>query len=103
MKTLISAFCLLCATAAFGQTATILSNNPQPATIPDHPQHASEHAMATETSLFGPASAYSYAQGDRPLWEFSSEKHEIPLGDVARAYRQGHVVDRKAVKTLDSD
>src|SRR5208337_3290014 len=76
MKTIIVAFCLLCATAAVGQTARFLSNNPQ---------HASEHAMATETSLFGATSAYTYAQGERPLWEFgSSDKHEVPLGDVAR-------------------
>ncbi|MGD1021442.1 MAG: hypothetical protein ABR880_01585 [Candidatus Sulfotelmatobacter sp.] len=104
MKTLIIAFCLLCATAAVGQTATVLSNNPQPTILPDHPQHAAEHAMATETSLFGANSAYTYAQGERPLWEFgSSDKHEVPLGDVARAYRQGHIIDRKAVKTLNSD
>jgi hypothetical protein len=102
MKTLIVTFCWLCATAALGQTASVLSNNPQPTVIPDHPQHASEHAMAKETTLFGP-SPYTYAQGDRPLWEFGSEKQEIPLGDVARAYRKGHVVERKAVKTVGND
>jgi hypothetical protein len=104
MKTLIIAFGLLFATAAFGQTASVLSNNPQPAVVPDHPQHAAAHAMGEEVSLFGPISAYTYAQGERPLWEFgSSDKREIPLGDVARAYRKGHVIDRKAVKTLDSE
>jgi hypothetical protein len=102
MKTLIIAFCVLCATAAFGQNAAVLSSVPQPTSVPEHPQHASQHAMATETTLFGP-SPYNYAQGDRPLWEFGSEKTEIPLGDVARAYRKGHVAERKAVKTLDSD
>jgi hypothetical protein len=60
--------------------------------------------MGQEVSLFGPISAYTYAQGERPLWEFgSSDKREIPLGDIARAYRKGHVIDRKAVKTLDSE
>lgn len=104
MKTLIIAFCLLCATAAFGQSASVLSNNPQPTVVPDHPQHASQHAMGQEVSLFGSSSAYTYAQGERPLWEFgSSDKHEVPLGDVARAYRKGHVIDRKAVKSLNSD
>ncbi|MGA7401018.1 MAG: hypothetical protein WCC99_02750 [Candidatus Sulfotelmatobacter sp.] len=104
MKTLIVAFCLLSATAAFGQIASVLSNNPQPTVVPDHPQHATEHAMATETSLFGTSSAYTYAQGERPVWEFgSSGKQEVPLGDIARAYRQGHIINRKAVKTLNSD
>jgi len=41
MKTTFFAFCFLCATAAFGQTAGVLSNNPQPTEVPDHPQHAS--------------------------------------------------------------
>jgi hypothetical protein len=104
MKTLIIAFGLLFATAAFGQVGNVLSSNPQPAVVPDHPQHATQHAMGQEMSLFGTTSAYTYAQGERPLWEFgSSDKREIPLGDVARAYRQGHVIDKKAVKTLDSE
>jgi hypothetical protein len=103
MKTLIVAFCLLCATAAFGQLAGSISSTPQPTVMSDHPLHASQHAMGAETSLFGPTSAYTYAQGERPLWEFGSVKHEIPLGDVARAYRKQHSIDKKAVMTLDGD
>ncbi len=102
MKTTFFAFCFLCATAAFGQTAGVLSNNPQPTEVPDHPQHASEHAMAQESNLLG-SSAYSYAQGERPLWDFGSAKQEVPLGDIARAYRKGHVIDKKAVKVLEND
>jgi len=58
--------------------------------------------MAAENSLLG-TSAYSYAQGEQPVVEFGSPKQETPLGDVARAYRKGHVVDKKAVKVLEND
>ncbi len=102
MKTTVFAFCFLCATAAFGQVASSsISSAAQPIVVPDHPQHASEHAMAQESSLLS-ASAYSYAQGEQPLWQFGSVKHETPLGDVARAYRQGHMIDRKAAKIVEN-
>ena len=96
------ALCFLCATAAFGQTASVLTNNPQQLVVPDHPLHASEHAMAQESSLLG-SSAYSYAQGERPLWEFGSVKQEVSLGEVARAYRNGHVIERKASRVSTND
>lgn len=100
MKTtlLLSIFCFACATAACAQTASVLSNTPQPTVMADHPLHASQHAMGAETSLLSAdASTYTYAQGERPLWEFgSSAKRETPLGDVARAYRKDHAVVRKA-------
>lgn len=103
MKITIFAFCLLFATAAFGQTAaSVLSNTPQPTVIPEHIQHATQHAMATENSLLG-NSAYTYAQGEQPVVDFGSLKQETPLGDVARAYRKGHVLDKKAVVVLEND
>jgi hypothetical protein len=68
--------------------------------ISDHVQHATEHAMGQESSLLG-SSAYTYAQGERPLWEFGTDKHETPLGDVARAFRKEHATTAKAVKVLD--
>ena len=103
MKITILALCFLCATAAFAQVGqTALSNIPQPVVIPDHPQHASQHAMAEESNLLG-CSAYSYAQGEQPLWEFGSDRRfDVPLGDVARAYRQGHVLDKKATKVSEN-
>jgi hypothetical protein len=101
MKITVIALCFLSATAAFGQTASVLYANPQPIVMPSHPEHASQHAMGTESSLLG-SSAYSYAQGEQPLWEFASDKREIPLGDLARAYRRGHVLDKKAVKVSDN-
>lgn len=102
MKTTIVVFAMLCATAAVGQTASVLPNSPQPLVVPDHPQHASEHPMATESSLLS-TSSYSYAQGERPLWEFGADKQEVSLGEVARAYRRGHVIDRKASKVSSND
>lgn len=70
MKTLIIiAFCFLCATAAFAQTASVLSNNPQPLIETEHPQRAVTHAMAPDDNLRG-SSAYTIEHGERPLWEF---------------------------------
>lgn len=88
--------CVLCAAAAFAQTASVLSNNPQPTVVPEHVLHASQHAMADDQNLRG-TSAYSYEHGSEPLWQFGSDKHETPLGDVARAYRKEHAIDRRAV------
>jgi hypothetical protein len=96
MRITVFAFCFLCAGAAFGQTAAVMYPNPQPVVIPSHPEHAATHAMGLESSLLQ-TSVYSYGQGEQPLWEFASDKREVPLGDVARAYRKGHVFDKKAV------
>ena len=101
MKITIAAFCLLCASTAFGQTAGVLSSVATPVVMVDHPQHASEHAMGTESNLLG-SSAYSSAQGEQPLWEFGSSKYEVPLGDVARALRKDHVLDKKATKVSEN-
>jgi hypothetical protein len=101
MKITIFALCFLCATAAaFGQTASVLSNNPQPMQMADHPQQASQHAMAQESSLLG-ASAYSYAQGEQPVVDFGTLPRETPLGDIARAYRKEHSTVPKAVKVFE--
>ncbi len=101
MKITIFALCFLCATAAaFGQTASVQSNNPQPLQMSDHPQHASQHAMAQESSLLD-ASAYSYAQGEQPVVDFGTLPRETPLGDIARAYRKEHATVPKAVKVLE--
>jgi hypothetical protein len=106
MKTIIVALsflCFLCATAAFGQTAAVLPNNPQPLQMQDHPQHASDHAMAREDSLFSPDSPYSYAQGEVPLADLGSPIYHTPLGDIARANRKDHSTAAKAVKVFDNN
>ncbi|MFZ0138697.1 MAG: hypothetical protein WAK89_16650 [Candidatus Sulfotelmatobacter sp.] len=101
MKTTIMVFCLLCATAVFAQNGPILSNTPAPVVMAEHPLHASEHAMAQETSLFGGMSPYTYAKGEVPLAELGSLPYETPLGDVARAYRKEHAEAPKATVVLD--
>ena len=53
--------------------------------------------MASETSIIGGSpNTYTYAQGERPLWEFGPVSQPTPLGDVARAYRKEKVAARKA-------
>jgi hypothetical protein len=103
MKTTIFALLVLCASAAaFGQTASLLSNNPQPITMPDdRTQHASEHAMATESSLLTSGSI-SYAKGEVPLAELASPMYHTPLGDIARAYRIEHATLPKAAKVSEN-
>ena len=96
MKTTLFVLCLLCATAALGQTAGgVLSADPQVFRSPDHAQRASQQLMAPEQNI-RENSAYTYAQGERPLWEVMPVKHEVPLGDVARMLRKEHLAAKKA-------
>jgi hypothetical protein len=102
MKTTIVVLCFLCATAAFAQSAPILSNTPAPVVMFEHPLRATEHPMAQETSLLSSGlSPYTYATGEVPLAELGSLPYETPLGDVARAYRKEHVDAPRATKTLE--
>jgi len=97
MKTTLLIITILCSVAAFGQNASSISNNPQPLQLTGHPEHASQGTMAIEHSLVGGgASTYSYAQGERPLWEFGEIKPQIPLGDVARSARKEKLTAKKA-------
>jgi hypothetical protein len=103
MKTTIIVLSFLCATAAFAQSAPVLSNQAQPVVILDHPQHASEHALGTETTLFSAQSPYTFAKGEVPLAELGSLPYETPLGDVARAYRKERAaVAPKAAKVSEN-
>jgi hypothetical protein len=97
MKTTLFLLCLLCATAALGQSFApgALNNEIQPLQMMSHPAHASQHAMLPEQSLLD-GSTYAYEQGERPLWEFAPVSHAIPLGDVARILRQEHLAAKKA-------
>jgi len=102
MKTAICVFFLfLCVTAAFSQNGPVLSNEVQPFQMVDHPRHASEHAMATETSLFG-SSSYSYAKGEVPLAELASPTYTVPLGDLARTAKKEHANLPKAAKVSEN-
>jgi hypothetical protein len=94
-------FCALCATSASAQNAAVLSNNPQPMQMSDHVMHASEHSMAQESNLLS-TSSYTYAQGEVPLSEVGSPpRQQVPLGDVARAYRKEHAHVPKAIIVLE--
>ena len=96
MKSILFALPLLLAGAAFGQTAGSISSEVRPIYVPSHPSHAEQHAMATEHSLVGSNQTYSYARGERPLWEFGPFSEPTPLGDVARAVRKEKLTAKKA-------
>lgn len=103
MKTsLLVLFFLLCVASAFGQVGSVLTSQPSLISVPEHPEHASQHAMAHEENLFGD-SPYSYAKGELPLWEFPSEKRVTPLGDIARAYRKEHETAKRAEIMWEND
>jgi hypothetical protein len=95
MKTTFLILIIFCAAAAFGQAG--ISSQPVVQQFAEHPEHASVTPMATEHPLVGGAyDNYSYAQGERPLWEFGPVSEPVPLGDVARAYRKEKQGAKKA-------
>lgn len=100
MRTAIFSF-LCMSVAAFGQTAAVLSAYPQPLHMTEHPEHAAQHALAQETSLFG-SSGYSYAKGEVPLAELGSPIYHAPLGDLARAAKKEHASDPKAIRVFEN-
>ncbi len=101
MKTTLFALFFLCATAALGQSASYLSNEPQLFQIPSHTLHASHYPMQQEQTLLITASNVD-GRGERPLWEFAAQAPaEIPLGDTARLLRSQHAVARKAMKIVE--
>lgn len=96
MKLTVLAVLILATAAAFGQSAGSISSQVIIQPVPDHPQHAEMRPMGSEQSLVGGGS-YSYAQGERPLWEFGPMAPPAPsLGDVARAYRKEKTSTKKA-------
>ncbi len=103
MKTTLFVLFILCAAAAGAQqAASVIPNQPQPAVFTDHPMHAEPHGMATESPIAGTtAEAYSYAQGEQPLWQFGPISEPVPLGDVARAYRNQKSVAKKSAVVLE--
>lgn len=102
MKITLSLLFLLVTASAFGQTASVVSSEAHMTQIPDHPQHAEQHALACEHSLVG-GGGVTYAQGDRPLWEFgpSTQQPPTPLGDVARTVRKEKLAVKKAEIVLE--
>ena len=97
MKTTIFVLCLLWTAAAFGQSAYNVATMASTFQVTSHPEHASPHALAQEQSLLeGPGSGFVFAQGERPLWEFAPKGQEVPLGDIARAFREKRDTTKKA-------
>jgi hypothetical protein len=94
MKTTLFAIFLACATAAMGQSYGAVFTNPTE--FPDHPQRAQHEAMAREQNLWQNESPYTYAKGELPLSDFARASTAIPLGDVARSYREAHAVVKRA-------
>jgi hypothetical protein len=83
--------------ACFGQASSSVSSQPQVIQMSSHPMHADQHSMASEHALVGGGpGTYSYAQGERPLWEFGPVSVPVPLGDVARAVRKEKLTAKKA-------
>jgi len=102
MKITLFVLVLLCTATAFGQAVYTIPSQPQITAVPEHPQHADIHEMAVEHPLVGGgANTYSYAQGERPLWEFGPVSQPTPLGDVARAFRKEKLAAKKAEHVLE--
>ncbi len=95
MKTLAFLLSMLCATGALGQVGAVLNSEPQKIEIPSHPAHASRRPLAQEQSILGDTTP-TIVRGMRQMWEFSSVKEEVSLGEAARIQRQQHANDKKA-------
>jgi hypothetical protein len=98
MKISLLALCFLCGTTAFAQagpSASAMSAQASPIAFSSHEATASQHSMATEQNLLG-ASGYTWAQGERPLWEVAPVSHFTPLGDSARLLKKEHDNAKKA-------
>jgi len=95
---------MYCCSNACAQAAGSLSSVAQPIQISDHPQHAEPHEMAVERPLVGQGpNTYTYAQGERPLWEFPNPEQAAPLGDIARAFRQKKLAVKKATTIMEKE
>jgi len=95
MKMTLLVFCLLFATAAFGQGyGTYISAEPQIYNPPNHPEHAAYAPISTGQTVVGGA-GYTIAQGDRPASDFPQQA-QLSLGDVARELRKEHEKVKKS-------
>lgn len=102
MKTTLFALLFLTATAAFGQS--VISSEPQPVQLSSHQQRAAQGYLQHEESLLLSSGGENggNSRGERPLWEVGAKPAaEVPLGDVARAFRNQHATAKKAVKIVN--
>ncbi len=100
MKTTIVLLVVLCGTAAFGQSIAAGVTGPSMQDIFQptiHPQRAAVQSMGKEENLLQGSTGVYIEHGERPLWEVAPpEKAEVPLGDIARAYRKERETGKKA-------
>ena len=102
MKTLFFVTVLLGSAGAFGQSAGVLSNQSVPLQMSGNPQHASLTALACERPLVGGApDTYSFAEGERPLWEFGPVSQPVSLGEVARNNRKEKATAKQAERGFE--
>jgi hypothetical protein len=103
MKTAVFAFCFFCGTAAFGQSILGTSALATPYQSPDHPRTAGPKPLSHEQALVGCVDCIVVAQGEMCLADAPSvQKHETPLGDVARFYRRDHELVKKAAEVKEN-
>jgi hypothetical protein len=96
MKTTLFVLFILSSAMAFAQAGST-NGNAQMLEMSGNPRHAEQHDMALESSLVGGRSDnYTFAKGERPLWEFGPVSQPVPLGDVAREYRKQKMNAKKA-------
>lgn len=97
MKSILFALFLVSTAAAFAQSAGsgVLNSQISVFQIPSHPLRAAYAPLAREQTL-SQNSTYTYARGERPMWEFAPVSDDIPLGDVARALKEEHAKAPKA-------
>lgn len=100
VRTLLIAVFLFAASAAFGQIGNV-SSIPHYGNQANHEQHAYQHGVRQEQNLQGNNTAI-VGQGERPLWEFYKPEAEVPLGTVAREYREQHKAEPKAVIKIEN-
>lgn len=92
------ALCVFASVGASGQTASTywLSGQPQMLIMPEHPLHATQTPLAQEQDL-REHSGYTYAAGERSAWEYMPAPRFEPIADLARAFKDEHVMAKKAV------
>lgn len=105
MRATFLVLCLLCATAAFGQSSAgggaVLSNEPQSIGFISHAQRATTQQLGQTQNLLGDSS-FTSAQGERPLWEVMPAPDAKPLGDTARLLKKQHENAKKAEIVWDN-
>jgi hypothetical protein len=101
MKTTLFILCLLFSSAALGQSyfpSATLSNSVQ---MTSHQQRAMQQPMAQEQDI-RESSGFTYARGERPMWEVMPLPQVQSLGDAARELRKEHETTKKAAKVFEN-